>query len=223
MKLYKFFAAGGISVFQKTAWPMPVNGAPGAWLPGVEGPLKLCVNGYHACRAEWTALWAAEVLAEVEIGGEMIEEEEKLCGRGPARILRVVTGWTAPVMIGWAVDCAEHVLPVYERSHPDDARVRRCIEVTRRFLRGEATREELDNARVAAEEAWAIARASAWFGWDTARAAAKAACATWAAGDAADAWAAAGAAVFARDATGASELDWQSARLLELAGETIAE
>jgi len=39
----------------------------------------------------------------------------------------------------FAVDCAEHVLPIFEAKYPDDKRVRGCIETTRRYLAGKAT------------------------------------------------------------------------------------
>lgn len=210
MKLYKFLKVTGLSVYQAASWPLPVDGAPGAWLPAVEGPLKMCVNGYHACRAGQVALWVDQVLAEVEINGEMIGDEQKVCGRGPARITRIVEGWTPMVLREWLVDCAEHVLPVYERAYPGEARVRHCIEMTRRFLRGEATQEKLTAAMAAtraAEAAWATRAAedAAEDAEDAARATRAAIAAAWAATDQ------------------STELAWQSRRLLELAGETIAE
>ena len=56
----------------------------------------------------------------------------------------------------FAAGCAEHVLPIYEQHHPDDTRVRLCIEASRRFAYGEISREELaayDAARAAAYDA----------------------------------------------------------------------
>jgi hypothetical protein len=37
----------------------------------------------------------------------------------------------------WAAACAEHVLPLFERAVPDDARPRAAIEATRSWVRGE--------------------------------------------------------------------------------------
>jgi len=45
-----------------------------------------------------------------------------------------------------ACDYAEHLLPAYERVYPDDGRPRRAMETTRRFLRREATLDDLVNA-----------------------------------------------------------------------------
>ena len=103
-----------------------------------------------------------------------------------------------------ACDYAEHVLPIFERVHPNDKRPRGCIEVARRHLRGEAT----DKERAAAgDAAWAAARAAAG-----AAAGAAAWAAAWDAAAWAAAWAAAGAA--ARAAAWDAELAWQTQRLV---------
>jgi len=111
----------------------------------------------------------------------------------------------------FACECAEDVLPIFERENPDDKSPREAIEVARKFANGEATEEQLDAARAAA---WDAARDAAW---DAARAAARAAAwdaardAAWAAARDA-AWAAARAAAWdaARDAAWAAALNRQS-------------
>ena len=80
-------------------------------------------------------------------------------------------------------DCAELVLPIYEKQYPNDSRIRDCIETTRQWAKGEATEAELE--------------AATWAAWEAAEAAAGAAArAAWEA-----TWAATGA---ARAATGAA-------------------
>lgn len=37
----------------------------------------------------------------------------------------------------WALQCAEHVLPLFEQDHPDDTRPREAIAVGRAWIRGE--------------------------------------------------------------------------------------
>lgn len=110
-------------------------------------------------------------------------------------------------------DCADHVLPIYEKVYPKDNRPRNYMVMTRRFLDGAATFQELE---VASAATWGaardIARAVAWAAWETARAAAWA---TWAVakaagGDTRDAW---------RDARDA-EREWQTKRLRELLTDT---
>jgi len=74
----------------------------------------------------------------------------------------------------FACDCAENVLPIFEKRYPEDIRPRKCVEVARRLANGQATTAELEAARAAAGyAAWAAAwaaraaaaasRADAWF------------------------------------------------------------
>lgn len=103
----------------------------------------------------------------------------------------------APALRLFAADCAEMVLPLYERDYPDDPRPRKAIEAARGCALGVVTAQDLAAAMAAARDAawdaaWAAAGATAR---DAARDAAWAA-AMAAAG--ATAWAAARAA--ARDA-----------------------
>jgi hypothetical protein len=55
----------------------------------------------------------------------------------------------------WAADCAQHVLPLFEKMHPNDDRPRRAIELARAWARGEIT---MSVARAAAGQANAAAR-----------------------------------------------------------------
>jgi len=96
----------------------------------------------------------------------------------------------------FACDCAEHVLPIFEKKYPNDVRVRDCISVARRYANGQATAEERDAA-------WAAARDAAW-------AAAAAEDAAWAAARDA-AWGA-----WAAPAARAAETKWQTDRLREM-------
>mgnify|MGYP001084518389 CR=1 FL=1 len=127
----------------------------------------------------------------------------------------------------FACDCAERVLPLFEKVNPEDKRPRAAIETSRKFISGEATQEELAAARAAARAAawvasdatWA-ARAAAWAASDAAWAASDAAsaasaarAATWAASDArAATWAASDASDTAR----AAERQWQKGHVKEL-------
>jgi hypothetical protein len=75
-----------------------------------------------------------------------------------------------------ACDFAERALPVWETAYPEDDRPRQAIDTARRFVRGEATAEELEVAAVAARSAAVAARSaadSAWSAmWSAARSAA---------------------------------------------------
>lgn len=37
----------------------------------------------------------------------------------------------------WAVDCAEHVLPLFEHARPDDTRPRDALDIARAWIRGD--------------------------------------------------------------------------------------
>jgi hypothetical protein len=89
----------------------------------------------------------------------------------------------------FAADCAEMVLPIYEKEYPDDDRPRKAIQAARDYANELISVEQLAAARDAAVAAWAAAGAARDAAWAAARDAARDA--AWAA------WAAAGA---ARDA-----------------------
>ena len=76
--------------------------------------------------------------------------------------LRAVEGKDKEMRL-FAADCAELVLPIYEKHCPDDNRPRLAIQAARDYANGLITIEELaaawDAARAAA---WAAARAAAW-------------------------------------------------------------
>ncbi|HVP22871.1 MAG TPA: hypothetical protein VMS77_03035 [Conexivisphaerales archaeon] len=58
----------------------------------------------------------------------------------------------------WAADCAEHVLPYFEESHPDDDRPRRAIEACREWVTAGASKTA--DVRRASFEAHAAARSA---------------------------------------------------------------
>jgi len=58
-------------------------------------------------------------------------------------------------LVLWATDCAEHVLPYFEKKYPKDDRPRKAIEAGRAWVRGEMAMSE---ARAAAFAAHAAAR-----------------------------------------------------------------
>lgn len=60
----------------------------------------------------------------------------------------------------WAVVCAESVLDIYEKAHPQDMRIRDCLETTKIYLMGGCSREVLIEKRNAVAYA-AVAYAAA--------------------------------------------------------------
>ena len=174
-------------------WSLPVQNAdgswtPGKWMPEVTGDLELCTNGYHLTDTEHLLDWLNATIYEAEPSEERIESDDKIVCRS-VRLLRKMH-WDDRVARLFACDCAERVLPIYEKDYPKDKRPRQAIEVARRYAEGKASDSELAAARAAA---WAAARAAAWdaaraAAWDAARAAARDAAmdATWAAARAAE-------------------------------------
>ena len=59
------------------------------------------------------------------------------------------------LLAGWAADCAQHVLHLFEEMQPNDDRPRRAIELARAWARGEIT---MSQARAAGGHAMAAAR-----------------------------------------------------------------
>ncbi len=199
MILYKVLNKDGSARMGTGKWLLPSHGHPGKWMPQIEGIVAPCQNGYHLCRPDDLIEWLGPATYVAETRGEMVKSDNKIIVR-EARLIRRLQ-WSERMARLFAADCAEHVLSVFEKRYPTDARPRKCIRVARRYAKGKATQQELAAARDAARAAaWAAAVAAAWT--------AGAAGAAWTA--VAAAWAAAG------DAVGAAvERKWQTRRLFE--------
>jgi hypothetical protein len=191
VKYYKFLTADGSATHGVGKWNLPHGDQPGEWMPDIQGEIVPCRNGYHACRPQDVALWLNATMYELEYEGDIIEADDKVVGRR-ARLLRKIDAWNDRTARLFAADCAERVLPIFEKERPGDDRPRKAIQAARDYANG-----VIDAAAWAA--AWAAARDAAGV---AAGAAARAAARD-------TAWAA------AWDA----ERSWQSVRLLELVGE----
>ena len=76
------------------------------------------------------------------------------------KIWAAVRASTKPQYVEFACQCAESVLPLYETYYPDGKRPRQCIDITRRYMAGDATKDELYTAAEAADAARAAAGAA---------------------------------------------------------------
>jgi hypothetical protein len=86
---YKFLESDGTSIFTSFRWPTPRGEQPGDW---VEGAVRPCFSGIHACRARDVAYWMRDSLWEVELGGEIVASHHKVVApRG--RLLRCVDSY----------------------------------------------------------------------------------------------------------------------------------
>jgi hypothetical protein len=85
---YKFLRHDGTGVFSGFEWPMP-DREPGAW---VEAAVVPCRSGIHACRPSDLPLWVGRAMYEVELDGDVSEEQTKLVAPR-ARLLRRIGAW----------------------------------------------------------------------------------------------------------------------------------
>ena len=144
----KFLTAGGRGPFSDFAWPI------GEWVE-IEGPLVMCERGIHVTTIEHATEWLNDRCHPVEVRGELIEGDTKVCVRA-ARLGPALETWTERTARLYAADCAERVLPIFERECPNDDRPRKAIEAARAFAYG-----EIDDAALAAAGAAAGAAALA--------------------------------------------------------------
>jgi hypothetical protein len=199
MTLYKVLDSNGQPNNGGTgSWPLPTD-QPGDWI-GVTGKLVPCRNGLHLCDGELQLLsWLGPRIFVAEHDGERIDDDGTKIVVRRARLLHE-TAWDERIARLFAADCAERVLPIFERARPNDDRPRKAIRAARAFTNGEIDRQALFAAWDAAwAAAWDAAQAAAWdaaraAAWDAAQAAAQAA---------------------ARAAAGDAECQWQAERLAQ--------
>lgn len=220
---YKVLSPDGEPLYGGTGkWNLPKDGKPGDWMPPIDGELKPCENGYHICTVGQLPAWVWRHCAvyEVEPGEEKIHEDEKIVCR-TARLTHLVGIFDRKTAVRWACDCAEHVLPIFEKERQKDDRPRKAIETTRRWLDREASITDWYTAARAANAAarvavYVAARAAAHAAYAAANAANAAANAAHAARAADDAAYAADAAAYPTHAAHAAEREWQGKRLVEI-------
>ena len=173
-KYYKFLKADGSATYSKGKWALPDGDQPGEWMPEIEGEIVLCESGYHATTAAHLVEWTNARMFEVEYDGDVIVGKNKVVGRR-ARLMREIAAWNDKTARMFAADCAERVLPLFEKRQSNDDRPRKAIQAARDFANGKINASEMDAARAAAwAAAWAAARAAAWAAaraaaWDAAR------------------------------------------------------
>jgi len=230
-RYYKLLCEGGVSPYAKAQWPLPSKNedgtwTPGEWMPALPGEVVRCRNGYHFCTVDNLPAFLNAELYELEVdeGADVVTWDDKCATTACCRLVRRIEAWNERSARHFACDCAERVLPLFERERPDDERPRRAIAVARRFADGEATRGELAAARCAVWStaecvAWKNAERAAWStagdaaaraAWDAAGYAAE--CAAW---DTTEGYAAAAA---EWSAAYAAEREWQAQRLFALLG-----
>ena len=146
------------------------HGGNGKWTKNrwrsVKGEIIPCENGLHLCRRQDLLTWLGPVIWRAEYEGELVEADDKVVARR-ARVVERLDNWNERTARLFAADCAERVLPAFEKAVPGDDRPRRAIEAARAYADGRITAAARDAAW---DAAWDAARDAAW---DAARAAAR--------------------------------------------------
>ena len=177
----KFLAEGAVGPYSEFQWPKPRGSKPGKWAKAT-GELNPCVNGIHATDWAHATRWLQAECYVIELRGESVEADDKLCYRA-GRLVRRVESWDERSARLFATDCAMKVVRIYEKHCPGDDRPRKAIHAARAYAKHPT---EKNRQRMAA--AWDAAGDAAWAAaWAAARAAARAAAGD-AAWDAAWAW-----------------------------------
>ena len=168
MTYYKVLGLKGEAIHGGSGrWHLPRGKRPGKWMPPIADPVP-CKRGYHVVTAAQLLTWlelAEATVYRVEVRGALVHDAYKSVVE-QARLLGPCLAWNPRVERLFAADCAERVLPIFEREYPTDDRPRKAIAAARAFARGEIDAAARDAAGAAA---WAAAGAAAW---DAARAAA---------------------------------------------------
>jgi hypothetical protein len=167
----------------------------------VKGRLSLCEYGLHASKKAFDALKYApgSIVCRVELRGKILEADDKACAE-QRKVLAIADATS--VLHEFACWCAEGALKRERKAGREpDKRSWDAIKTKRRWLRGNASDDELAAASTAARDAaGAAASAAASTAASTAAWAAASAAASTAAWDAASTAASAAASTAAWDA-----------------------
>ena len=113
------------------------------------------------------ATYPLEAMASLSSGNYLMEDPSQWANLEKANIeswidatLERIPAEATQVFIA---DCADRVLPAFERLHPKDKRPREAIKIRRLFAKGEATESVWNKAQVAAETAAeSVEKSAAW-------------------------------------------------------------
>jgi hypothetical protein len=140
------------------------NFIPGEWLTE-EGDLRRGY-GHHVCEARRIIRYMKEELYIVEVRGEyhkiggrrirVDDPDHDLCSDflySEMRFIRRVDAWNDVTMRLFAIECAAHVMPLWEDWACTDRRPHRAISGARRYLLGKIDEEAISDYRRDAERA----------------------------------------------------------------------
>jgi hypothetical protein len=93
---YKVLDAGGVAPFTRFAWP------DGEWVEAEA--VEPCRSGLHACRARDLPYWLGHELWEIELDGDVVEQERKVAGRR-GRLVRRIPEWNVELLRAFTASC----------------------------------------------------------------------------------------------------------------------
>jgi hypothetical protein len=94
---YKFLAPGSVGPFTGYRWE------PDHWVE--VDALDPCRRGVHACRVRDLPIWLDDELWEIELDGDIVEQDRKLvASRG--RLTRRIDAWTPSLAQRFGASCA---------------------------------------------------------------------------------------------------------------------
>ncbi len=162
VKGYKFVSQDLISRYENLGWEL------NKWNV-YDGKVKVGNSGFHAypdlysAYSDQSLFTLDDRLFEVEARGAV--SGKALFAAGEMRPVREID--LRKLSIDFAANCAEHVIPNYEKAFPEDDRPRKAIEAAENYLR-DPSEENLHAAR----SAWFDARSvSSLYGYASAESA----------------------------------------------------
>ena len=215
MRYYKVLDKDGCAYHGGSGkYYLPTGNRPGKWMPKIRNIVE-CERGYHVCQRKHLIKWVGETIWIAEGRGKKIVIKDKVVFE-QVRLLSRLNRWNEKTARLFAADCAERVLLIYERKHPNNDRPRKAIESSRLYALGKTTINVLTAASDAASAAaWAAASAAAWAAASAAASDAARAAASDAARAAASDAASAAASDAARTAASDAARKWQTERLFK--------
>jgi len=94
---YKFLDVGGVAPFTRFRWPVD------EWVEA--SSVDPCLAGIHACRVEHLPMWLAAELWEIDLDGDVVEQERKLVAQR-GRLARRIDAWNDEAAVDFGRFCA---------------------------------------------------------------------------------------------------------------------
>jgi hypothetical protein len=93
---YKVLEPGGVAPFTRFPWPVD------EWVEAER--VEPCRAGIHACRVRDLPYWLGPELWEIELDGDLVEQERKVVARR-GRLVRRVPEWNVQLLRDFTASC----------------------------------------------------------------------------------------------------------------------